>query len=133
MIFRITVGPIQRSVERDLNSELQVFGGSLGFFGIRDKDKSCFRVFIELVKHARNGELVSSDELAHRLGLTRGTVIHHINKLLEARIVIVKNNRYVLRESNLVSLIDELRVDLNKQLDALEQIAHDIDKKLELR
>lgn len=132
MIFKISVGPIQRPIESNLNKELQIFGGSLGFFGIRDKDKSCFRIFIELVKNARQGYLVSSDELAYTLGLTRGTVIHHINKLMDARIVIVQNNRYVLRESNLVSLIEELRADLNKQLDELQLIAEDIDRKLEL-
>jgi predicted transcriptional regulator len=133
MIFRISISPVERPLSRNVNEELQWLGGTLGLFGLRDKDKSCFRIFIELVKHARASEMVSSDELAERLHLTRGTVIHHINKLMDSRIVIVKHNRYVLRESTLSALVDKLRADLDSSLNELQDIAQDLDKRLELK
>lgn len=131
MIFRISLA--DRPTTSNVNEELQWLGGSLGLFGVRDKDKSCFRIFIELVKHARANEVVSSDDLAERLQLTRGTVVHHINKLMDARIVIVRHNRYVLRESSLSALIEHLRQDVDARLLELQEIAKDLDRKLELK
>lgn len=132
MDFKITIVSSARPKTTNLNEELLWFGGSLGLFGLRDRDKSCFRIFIEMLKNARANIPISSDEIALRLGLTRGTVIHHINKLMDAGIVIATNNRYYLRVSNLKRLIEEMQADLNKQMQELKEIAGDIDNKLKL-
>src|SRR3990167_11073730 len=84
-IYKITIISLRRPLEKTINQELQWFGNSLGLFNLRDKDKSCFRVFIELLKAAKANMPLTSDELAYRLNLSRGTVIHHINKLMEDR------------------------------------------------
>ena len=47
---RITIIRMRRPETPSLNEELQWFGSSLGLFNLRDKDKSCFRIFIELLK-----------------------------------------------------------------------------------
>ena len=77
-----------RKPGRSLNNELQWFGSSLGLFNLRDKDKSCFRIFIELLKAVKHNHPLTSDEIAERLKLTRGTVVHHLNKLMGSCIVI---------------------------------------------
>ena len=41
---KITIISAKKPKESDINEKLQWFGGSLGLFGIRYKDKSCFRV-----------------------------------------------------------------------------------------
>ncbi len=96
-------------------------------FNLRDKDKSCFRLFIELLKSAKRKESLSSDELAYRLDLTRGTIVHHLNKLIEAGIVIRENNKYILRVDSLTQLIEEIRKDVKRTIDDLENIAAEID------
>ena len=105
---------------------------SLGLFNLRDKDKSCFRVFIELVKTAKKGIPLSSDELAYRLDLSRGTVVHHINKLIESGIVVQANKGYILRVDNLRALIDEVEKDLRRTCDDLRSMAKEIDESLGL-
>lgn len=124
---RFTIIRITKPIEKDINKELQWLGSSLGLFNLRDKDKSCFRIFIELLKAARMHELLSSDDLADRLDLTRGTVIHHINKLMDSGIVIYTQRRYCLRVDKLEQLIDELKRDLEKTTEELKQVAMDID------
>jgi len=99
---------------------------------MRDKDRSCFRTFIELVKAAKERKPLSSDELALRLGLSRGTVIHHINKLIDSGIVLHEGNRYLLRVDSLKQLIQELKEDLQRNLNDLEEIAVELDGKLGL-
>jgi predicted transcriptional regulator len=129
---RITIVKIRKPAEKNVNDDLQFFGNSLGLFNLRDKDKSCFRVFIELLKAAKRKQPISSDELAYRLDLTRGTVVHHINKLMEAGIVVHEGNSYFLRVDKLEALIEELRKDVARTLDDLEEMAKEIDRELGL-
>ena len=129
---RITIVNIRKPMEHNVNHELQWFGSSLGLFNLRDKDKSCFRVFIELLKSAKARQTLTSDELAARLSLSRGTIIHHINRLMESGIVIHEGNRYTLRVENLRSLIEEVEKDIKRACEDLKEIAKEIDNKLGL-
>ena len=117
---------LRKPVHKNVNQELQWLGSSLGLFNLRDKDKSCFRVFIELVKNAKKGVPLSSDELAYKLGLSRGTVIHHINKLLDSGIVVQVHKGYILRVGTLRELIDEVEKDLRRTCDDLKKMAEEI-------
>ena len=128
---KITIISVRKPA-RTLNNELQWFGNSLGLFNLRDKDKSCFRVFIELIKAAKHDKPLTSDEIAYKLGLSRGTVIHHINKLIESGIVIHQNNRYMLRVNNLEVLVDEIKKDAERTFDDLKRVAKEIDHLLGL-
>jgi predicted transcriptional regulator len=132
VIQRITIVRTQKPEFDSINEKLQWFAGSLGLFNLRDKDRSCFRIFIELVKMARNHEVISSDELSQRLGLTRGTVVHHLNKLLEAGIIVSNRNRYELRVNSLVALVDMIEDDFVKSCAALREVAKEIDGQLRL-
>ena len=123
---------IRKPASSNVNQELQWLGSSLGLFNLRDKDKSCFRVFIELVKTANKGIPLSSDELAHKLGLSRGTVVHHIHKLLDSGIVVQADKGYILRVDSLRELIDEVEKDLRRTFDDLRDMAEEIDDSLGL-
>jgi len=131
-IQRITVVRSKPPQFQTVNDELQWFAGSLGLFNLRDKDRTSFRIFIELVKLARQNEVISRDELAQRLGLTRGTIVHHLNKLLEAGIITNNRNRYELRVSNLEALVDVIEEDFQKSIAQLRLVARNIDNKLGL-
>ncbi len=127
---KITIVKIRKPNSGDVNEELQFLGSSLGLFGLRDKDKSCFRIFVELLKSAKAKRPLSSDEIAYRLSLTRGTVIHHINKLNQAGIVIHEGNSYYLRVDKLQDLMKEIRKDVMRTIDDLEEMAKEIDAQL---
>ena len=127
---KFTILNIRRPYESNINQDLQWLGSSLGLFSLRDKDKSCFRIFIELLKSAKSKAPISSDELAHKLHLSRGTIIFHINKLTDTGIVINERNRYTLKVDRLNSLIEEIEKDLNDTVDNLKEVAQRIDKQL---
>lgn len=130
---RITIIKSTRPSSDNINEQLQWFGSSLGLFNLRDKDKSCFRIFIELLKASKKQKALSSDELAAKLGLSRGTVMHHINKLIEAGLVVSIKNRYVLRVDDLSILIDEIEKDAMRALDDLKKISMEIDEELKAK
>jgi len=129
---RITIVNIRKPSKVNINQQLQWFGTSLGLFNLRDKDKSCFRIFIELLKAAKRKKPLSSDELAYKLALSRGTIIHHINRLIESGLVVHENNKYMLRVDNLQQLIKEVEKDIKRTCDDLKEIGEDIDKWLGL-
>ncbi len=126
---RIIVMKIRKPGKKDINEELQWLGNSLGLFGERDKDKSCYRLFVELLKNS--DKEISSDELAYKLGLSRSAVVHHLNNLIKSGIIISEKNRYMLRVNKLQELVDELREDLSHLLDDLKETAKEIDERLE--
>ena len=116
--------------ERNLNAELMWLSKSLGLVSDRDKDFSCFRLFIEIIKAAKRQEALTSDELAFRLNLTRGTVIHHLTKLIGAGLIRVEDNKYTLRERNLELTLKKMKHDVLSTYEELENLGKKIDKKL---
>ncbi|MFW6449792.1 MAG: helix-turn-helix domain-containing protein, partial [Nanoarchaeota archaeon] len=59
---------------------------------------------------------------SYRLNLTRGTVIHHVNKLMNAGIVEKEGNRgYNLRTNKLSELIEELQKDMTRNFEDLKR------------
>jgi len=129
---RITIVRMRKPREKDVNRDLQWFSESLGLFTERDREKSCFRIFVELIKAARKKQALSSDDIAYRSNLSRGTVVHHLNRLIESGLVVNHDNRYILRVDNLEELIEEIKKDVIKTLEDLKRIAEDLDDEVGL-
>ena len=129
---KITVIVSSKPKQDDVNQELQWLAGSLGLFGLRDRDKSCFRIFIALVQALQRGERLSSDELAERTKLTRGTVVHHLHNLIDSGIVRMERNKYFLRMDSLEQMVDYLKRDADDAWGRLKEVAKDVDFKLGL-
>lgn len=130
MSRKITIIKIREGNRENINKELQWLGNSLGLFSLRDKDSSCFRVFITLVHRSKYNEPISSDQIAERLSLARGTVVHHLTKLINAGIVVRERGGYLLRERNLQAVINDIQRDMESVFFRLREVAKDIDEKL---
>lgn len=124
---RITI--IKKIVPRGMtiNEELQAFSDAIGLFGERDKEKSCFRIFVTLL---RKEFPLTSDEIAELSNLSRGTVIHHINRLMDAGIVIGIKNKYQLRTNKFSKLVDYLELDVQNYFRELRKLGEQIDEDL---
>ena len=131
-VRRITIVNVRRPKQLSVNDELQWFGSSLGLFGERDKDKSCYRIFLELIKAIKATGGLSSDELSERLSLTRATVIHHLNALMERGIVRHEGNKYVMRGERLSLLVDDLQRDMQRAMEDMKMAAEELDRLLQL-
>ena len=131
MTQKITIIHVRKSPhEADVNQELQWMGTSLGLFNLRDKDSSCFRIFITLIQKSRNSEALSSDEIAEKLHLARGTVVHHLDKLLDAGIIVHEKEGYILRQVSLAKVVKDIQRDVLDIFTELEGVAKEIDKRL---
>jgi len=123
-----------RYVEYDdgynVNELIQWFGKSIGLFGPRDREKSCFRLFVELFKAGANNKALTSDELASLLSLSRGTVVHHLDRLMETGLVTSRKNRYSIRERTFEELIKTIEEDITSMLENLKVASKKLDDNL---
>lgn len=126
---RITLSWNDRGVG-DINTDLQWLCHSLGLFPIRDYNSSMYRLFIELIKDRRLKHVSTSDELASRVGLSRGTVVHHLNKMMEAGIVVRGQSGYALKEKSVEKMVQDIRSEVDELFDEISQIAERIDERL---
>lgn len=117
---------------KNLNSELIWLAQSLGLLNKRDKDKSCYRLFIELIKASKTKEMLTSDELAARLNLTRATVIHHMKTLDSLGLIKKINNGYILHSDSLFELFREIDNNYKKTMRQILSVAKNIDEQLNL-
>jgi len=136
MVFRIerkiTIVSMHKPQD-SLNQELQWLGSALGLISERDKDSSCFRVFVELLKTAKLKQSTTSDELAYKLGLSRGTIVHHLNRLISAGIIVPERRGYSLRVKSLSELMYLIESDFENSMREIKRVANDLDNKLGLR
>lgn len=131
---RITIIRTSEPSNDNINELLQWFGGTLGLFNVRDKDRSCFRIFIVLLKAVKqNPNGLSSDDIASKTSLSRGTVVYHLNKLMEVGLVNEVDNKYYLKNDNLEEISESIRSDVNDAFDSLSYIGRNLDKKLGLK
>ena len=128
--FSITIKKIKRPKVSDLNQDIQIISHSLGLFTKRDKEKSCFRVFIEILKNKKG---LTAEEVTVNTNLTRATVIHHLNSLIKAGLIVKKGHRYYLRGNSSEGLIKEVSKDMDKTFNELNELARNIDSELTLK
>ena len=126
---RITIS-IEPIPESNTNQEIHWISQALGLFNERDKEKSCHRIFVELIKAKKDNTLLSSQDLADKSNLSRATVLHHLDKLIESNIVMEKNHEFELIDSNLNSIIIRLKKEMNEFLDEMEKVSKKLDKEL---
>lgn len=130
MTRKIILLQMRRTPQENINRELQWLGSSLGLFNLRDKDSSCFRVFITLVKKSKRDEALSSDAIAEQLQLSRGTVVHHLTKLMDSGIVVREQEGYLLRENTLQQVVRDMHQEIERMFSEMEEVAKEIDERM---
>lgn len=133
-VTEITINKYDAPNEATVNDLLQWYGASIGLFSPRDKNSSCFRVFITLFHDLKDGSKgLRSEEIADATDLSRGTVVHHLNKLEGKGLVAVADNEYFLKVDSLTTMTRLIRDEVNDALDDIESVADRVDDHLDLR
>ena len=98
----------------------------------RKKQKTAYLIFKALVEATAHNNGLTSDELAEKLSLTRGTMIHHLNKMMKSGLVIFHESKFKLRERSLKNTMEEIRRDINRLFENIFEISESIDRSLGL-
>ena len=133
MSQQITIKKILSPSPGNLDEDINYLCKSFGYFTERDKQNTAGKIFRLLVKEAcETDRYLSSDEIAEKLNLTRGAIVHHLNNFISSGIVIKEHNRYRLRSVSLQKSMEEIRADIDRIMNQMIKIAKEIDDKLGL-
>jgi predicted transcriptional regulator len=127
-IIRCTRPPARKDAEKDL----EWFCKSLGLMGVRDKKRTSFKIFKILLKESRKGNVLTCEEIASRVHLSRAAVHYHLKNMVKSGLVINIDNAFELRMRNLQNIVDEIQKDIERALSDIRRIAQDIDKEFKM-
>mgnify|MGYP001609670951 FL=1 len=80
------------------------------------------------MKHTETGKGISSTDIATEIKLSRGAVIHHLNNLQLAGLVIKDGRLYFARSRSMVRTIQEVEADIQRVFARMQQTALEIDR-----
>jgi len=128
---QISIKKVRSPAPGSLDDDINYLCRSLGYFSQRDRQETAGKIFRVLVREAcEPDDCLSSDEIAEKLNLSRGTIVHHLNSFISSGIVIKEHNRYRLRSASLQKSIEEIRYDIDRIMQQMIKIAMQIDEKL---
>ncbi|HEC89267.1 MAG TPA: MarR family transcriptional regulator [Thermoplasmatales archaeon] len=131
MTQQIIIKKISLPALGSINNDIDFICKSFGYFSERDKQETAGKIFRILVKEAAGeAQGLTSDEIAEKLNLTRGTIVYHLNSFIAAGLVIKERNTYRLRAPSLQKCIEEIKEDIDRIMKQMMKIATDIDEKL---
>jgi biotin operon repressor len=128
---QILIKKVRSPAPGNIDSDIDYLCRSLGYFSKRDRQDTAGKIFRLLVKETCEPEnCLSSDEIAEKLNLSRGAIVHHLNSFMSSGIVIKERNSYRLRSASLQKSMEEIRSDIDRIMEQMIKIAIEIDEKL---
>jgi hypothetical protein len=124
---QFTVKKLREPVEKKLDEDIEWVCSSLGFLSPRDQDKTAYKILKALIKAAKKGRGLTSEELSRYVEPTVGSVIYHLKKMIKAGLVVKLDSAYELRMSSFLKTIDEIEKEIVNTLGDIKKIARDID------
>ncbi|MAG45815.1 MAG: hypothetical protein CMH63_03530 [Nanoarchaeota archaeon] len=112
------------------NDALLFISQNLGLFNERDKEKSCHRLFIQLIDAKKESKPLNSQELSLRSHLSRATVIHHMIKLVNLGIAKETNHKFELSEKNINLTLAKVKKQIDHIYKEMDNFAKLLDKDL---
>ncbi len=131
--FKIVVRRVEKPFSRDLANELDWICRSFGFFEPIDKEKTASSVFKEIVYAAEHNAPISSSEIARRVGMSRGSVINHLNNLMRSGLVVRLGRNYVPRSRSMFRTIEEIEEDIERIFSRMKRAAREIDEEFGIK
>jgi predicted transcriptional regulator len=113
-----------------LNDALLFISQNLGLFNERDKEKSCHRLFIQLIEAKKTHLMLNSQELSLRSNLSRATVIHHMAKLIDLGIAKETDHKFELIERNLNFTLKKIKKQIDKLYSDMDLLTKELDRDL---
>jgi len=129
---QFVIRKLREPTDKQLDKDIEWVCNSFGFITLRDQDKTAFKILKALVKAAKEGKGLTSEELTELVEPTIGSVIYHLKKLMKAGLVVKLDSTYELRMNSLLKTIEEIEKEISMTLADIKKVAEDIDNKVGL-
>jgi predicted transcriptional regulator len=125
--FKLTIRKVNFSDNQDFDSKIAWICSSLGFFEHIDKNKNAAAIFKEIFLATSMGQVLTSTTIAQRIGMSRGSTINHLNKLVRSGLVEKNGRYYYSRNKTMQGTINEIEDDLLHIFSRIKKVAENID------
>ncbi|MGC8651925.1 MAG: hypothetical protein ACP5UH_01590 [Candidatus Micrarchaeia archaeon] len=89
-------------------------------------------IFKRFIKAAGQNRGISSSELRFN-NVARSTVIYHLNRFIDAGLVVRKGRKYVFRGPSMLALIEEMDYDIQREMQRMLDFAKELDRQVNQR
>lgn len=86
------------------------------------------QILKNFIEAAYNNEGLASSELRLNTDLARSTVIYHLNRFIDAGLLVKRGRKYYLRASEMSKAIEEIEYDINREMQRMRDTARVFDK-----
>ena len=131
--FKYSFNVVRQFPEQDSVEDLRWICHALSLVTSRDKSETVVSVIQTILVGTRKGKALPSDKIAEHVGISRGTAIHHIKRLIRAGLIVRKGNTYELRELSLERTIARIKDDVCRFIDDVMEIGKSLDKLFHLK
>ena len=125
--LRITL--VERPKNSDIESDINWMCRAIGL-GRADCRSTSARLFERIIMESNHGRSIGGSELSKELGVSRGSVLNLLNRMLSSGVVKKDKGGYSLRSGNMLETVKDLEVDVQRVFHRLEEMAREIDKKI---
>ncbi len=131
--FKYAFNVVRQYPEQDQREDIRWICHALSLVTPRDKSETVVTIIQTILISTTENQELPSDTIAKQAGVTRGTAIHHIKRLIRAGLVIQKGNHYELRELSLERTIERIKDDVCRFIEEILEIGKSIDKTFQLK
>ena len=128
---KLTLHTVALPKNENFDEKIAWICSSLGFFEKIDKNKTAAIIFKEIYLAGMLGQVVTSTTIAQKIGMSRGSVINHLNNLLNAGLIEKGGKYYFARHKTMQGIIDELEDDLLHTFLRIKRVAKEIDSEID--
>jgi len=129
--FKLTVRKVDSPIKDDFENNLAWICSSLGYFETIDKEKNAARIWKEILLSSAQGQVLTSTSIAERIGMSRGSVINHLNNLKKGGLIQKGGRYYFVRSSSVKKILEELEDEVTHIFSRLKNAGEKIDNELE--
>ena len=131
--FQLVIRKVDPPFSKSVHDELNWICESFGFFEDIDREKTASSVFKEIISATERSKPVSSTVLAKKVGMSRGSVINHLNNLMRSGLVVKEGRFYFARSQSMFRTIAEVEEDIDRIFEKMKRRARLIDEKFGIR
>ncbi len=128
--FKIVIKRVEKPFSEDPLSELEWICQTLGFMEPIDKEKTASFVFREIIKATESGEALTSTAITERVGMSRGSVVNHLNNLMRSGLIVREGRHYSARSRSIYRTIEEIEEDIERIFAKMKKTAIELDEEL---
>jgi predicted transcriptional regulator len=131
MATRIIIRRLEKPPEKELKEDIEWICESFGFYETIDREKTAYAIFQKLLESMADGKTgLSSTQLGEEIKITRGAALNHLKKMMATGLVKKDDGTYCMRCSSLYNTVVELRRDMNRMFEDIEEIAKEVDERM---